>query len=132
MRHSPSLLSLSAGLLLALAVPVDSAPPAKKPAETKIPYTCETQAWDGAFEIVGSRFDKPSNRVIWTLRAKVDGPVAAYEAFVVDPDEVEVDTIKVKFTPASPKVKAGARLQAVLSLGSPEGEPAKITIRKCR
>ena len=127
--------AFSAALLLASAVSpmvlADSAP-ARKPAEAKVPFDCFTQVWEGSFEVVSARYDKPGNRVIWTLRAKKDGPLAAYEAFVADPDGVEVDTMKVKFTPSGPKIKAGTQLQAVLSLGTTAGEPAKITIRKCR
>ena len=127
--------AFSAALLLASAlssvVPADS-PPARKPAEAKVPFDCFTQVWEGSFEVVSTRYDKPGNRVIWTLRAKKDGPLAAYEAFVADPDGVEVDTMKVKFTPAGPKIKAGAKIEAVLSLGTTEGEPSTITIRKCR
>ena len=127
--------AFSAALLLASAVSpmvlADSAP-ARKPAEAKVPFDCFTLAWDGSFEVVSTRYDKPGNRVIWTLRAKKDGPLAAYEAFVADPDGVEVDTIKVKITPASAKVKAGAKLQADLPLGTTAGEPAKITIRLSR
>jgi hypothetical protein len=128
-------LALAAPLLVAVAVssavPGEKAP-ARKPAEAKVPFTCFTAVWEGTFELLSTRYDKPGNRVIWTLRAKKDGPLAAYEAFVADPDGVEVDTMKVKFTPAGPKIKAGTQLQAVLSLGTTAGEPDKITIRKCR
>ena len=117
-----------AGSTVALA----ESPPARKPVETKIPFDCFTEVWDGSFEVVSSRYDRPGNKIIWVLRAKKEVRLAAYEAFVADPDGVEVDTIKLEFTPKTAKVKAGSKLQAVLPLGLTAGEPAKITIRECR
>ncbi len=126
--------ALATSLLIAIAVspaaPGQQATGRRRPPPA-VPFACSTQAWDVPFEILATRYDKPGNRVIWTLRAKKDGPVAAYEAFVADPDGVEVDTIKVKLTPASVKIKAGKELQAILPLGTTAGEPAKITIRQC-
>ena len=128
--HSRALLVLTAALLLVVS-PLLSAPPAtgKRSASPAIPFDCFTSVWDTSFEILSTRYDKAGNRVIWELKAKKDGPVAEYEAHVVDPDGVEVDTIKVKLTPAVAKVKAGNKLQAVLPLGLTAGEPAKMTIR---
>ena len=130
-RNTARLLATS--LILGVVPASPGAPTAaRRVAAPAVPFDCFTSAWDASFEIVSTRYDKATNRVTWTLKAKKDGPVAAYEAYVVDPDGVEVDTIKVKLTPATPKVKAGATLQADLPLGFTAGEPAKITIREKR
>ena len=123
-----SLILTLTGSTVALA----ESPPARKPVETKVPFTCYTSVWDGPFEVVSTRYDRPGNKIIWVLRAKKEVRLAAYEAFVADPDGVEVDMIKIKFTPNTAKVKAGSQLQAVLPLGFTAGEPAKITIRESR
>ena len=123
---------LAASLILGVVPASPGAPTAaRRVAAPAVPFDCFTSAWDASFEIVSTRYDKATNRVNWTLKAKKDGPFPAYEAFVVDPDGVEVDTIEVKLTPAT-KVKAGAKLQAELPLGTTAGDPAKITIRAKR
>jgi hypothetical protein len=123
---------LAASLLLGVVPVVSGQPaPAKKLVSPAVPFACFTSAWDASFKVVGTRYDKAAHRVTWTLEAKKDAPFPAYEAFVVDPDGVEVDTMKVKIAPTE-KVKKGAKLQAELSLGFTAGEPAKITIRARR
>ena len=120
-----------AASLLVFASAAFAGPTATRNSAPTVPFDCFTSAWDSAFEVVGTRYDKAANRVTWTLKAKKDGPFPAYEAYVVDPDGVEVDTIKVKLAPTE-KVKKGTQLQANLPLGFTAGEPAKITIREKR
>ena len=122
---------LAATLFLAVVSATSGEPAPVQRAAPAIPFACFTSAWNPAFKVVGTRYDKATHRVIWTLEAKKDGPFPTYEAFVVDPDGVEVDTMKVKIAPTE-KVKKGAKLQAELSLGFTAGDPAKITIREKR
>ena len=121
---------LAGSLLLGFATLIPGQPaPTGKLVSKDMPFACFTPAWAGSFKVLSTRYDKAANRVTWNLEAEKAGPVAAYEAYVVDGDGVQVDTIKVKFTPAVAKVKAGAKLRADLPLGFTAGEPARITIR---
>jgi hypothetical protein len=105
---------LSAALLVLVAVCALPAAPRRE----SLPFQCFTQPWQASFEVVSTRLDKPGKRIVWVLKAKKDVRVPAYEAWLGDVDGVEQATRPVKFDPDRKKVKAGTRIEAVVTLGA--------------
>ncbi len=115
-----------ASLLLALAVPCARA-------GDEPPFTCFTEAWDGTFELVSTRYDRKTNRLVWVLRTKKATSIKRYEAFLADGDGVELARIKIRFDPNRASFPAGKRIQAIISLGNvPSADLSRLTVRELR
>jgi hypothetical protein len=128
-----TLVHFSAPLLLALALPCagPGQPPAARAKKDSVPFQCITAPWNERFHIAGTRYDRPGRQVVWVLKARKDTRVSGYVALITDGDGVELATVKVKFDPDRPTVKAGRRLQAVVRIPASAGaEVARLLIRE--
>ncbi|MFL5341617.1 MAG: hypothetical protein ACJ8F7_15850 [Gemmataceae bacterium] len=120
-------------LIAAPAALAADPPKNRKPADDTIPFMCFTQAWDGPFKVLSARYDRKTSLLVWQLEAKKSGKLGGYEVFLGDGDGVEMLSGAVTFSPSPKEVKAGARLQASVSVQEvPVEQVAKLAIRERR
>ena len=88
----------------------------------------DTAALTNGFKIVGTRFNKKTSTVIWTLQATRDVKTRGYTALFQDPDGVSQGTAGVRLSPWRTRYPKDSVVKA--SLGFPQGsEVTKVTIR---
>jgi hypothetical protein len=93
-------------------------------------FSCRTGPWDELFEVTSVRHDAAKNQIVWELVATKAGEVGEYKALLSDADGVGAGTLPVKFEPAGKKVKARAKVRAVVALeGLGKDDFSRVTIR---
>jgi hypothetical protein len=98
--------------------------------QSELPFQCDTEQLDPYFVVKEPSYNKKTAQLVWTLQARKNVRLPRFQAFITDPDGVEVDTIRLLVTPNVPRLEAGKSIRLTLSLKHVDLERVRlITIR---